>query len=95
MAEPIAWRLLYHPRVISHDIPLLSSSARERVRLLIEQKLVSDPLYFGIPLRGTLRPYRKMRVGDYRVVFLLEGTDVLILAIGHRNSIYSKTQNRT
>ncbi|MDD4351739.1 MAG: type II toxin-antitoxin system RelE/ParE family toxin [Candidatus Gracilibacteria bacterium] len=80
----------YHQDVIEIDIPKLSSANKTRIRKSIEDKLESNPETFGKPLRRSLKGYRKLRVGDYRVVFRIEGKNVKILAIKHRSVVYKK-----
>ncbi len=46
------------------------------------------PQEFGEPLRRTLKGYWKLRVGDYRVIYKVIETTVLILRIGHRREVY-------
>jgi mRNA interferase RelE/StbE len=41
-----------------------------------------------------LKGHRKLRVGDYRVIFRIEGTVVLVLAILHRSVIYQRARTR-
>jgi mRNA interferase RelE/StbE len=44
-------------------------------------------------LKGQFAGLRKLRVGDYWVIYALLGDDVLILRIGHRRDVYkSKIQ---
>jgi len=38
------------------------------------------------PRLGTYR----FRVGEYRVIFDVEGSDIVILRVGHRKEIYRK-----
>jgi mRNA interferase RelE/StbE len=38
------------------------------------------------PRLGTYR----FRIGDYRVVFDLEGNEIIVLRVGHRKDIYKK-----
>ncbi len=85
----MAFGLRYHPRVLSHDVPRIPSAMRERVGRGIDAKLRSDPAAYGVPLRGTLLGYRKLRVGDYRVVFEIVGDTVRILAVAHRKDVYA------
>jgi len=40
------------------------------------------------PLSGALKGVYKLRVGDWRVIYTLEGNTVVIQAIGHRREIY-------
>jgi len=78
----------YHELVVKEDIPRLGKKEKDRVRKSIESKLVSVPETFGKPLRRSLKGYRSLRVGDYRVVFKVIGKVVRILAIKHRSKVY-------
>jgi mRNA-degrading endonuclease RelE of RelBE toxin-antitoxin system len=44
-------------------------------------------------LKGTLRGYRKLRVGDHRVVFKIEA-NTWILAVMHRRVVYERAARR-
>jgi mRNA interferase RelE/StbE len=41
-------------------------------------------------LKGEFAGLRKMRVGDYRVIFTIMDNDILILRIGRRPESYKK-----
>lgn len=86
--------VFYHPRVFSDDIPSLPKVIKERIKKAIEKKLLTHPQTFGEPLRGSLVPLWKLRVGDYRIVFDVEDDQVYIHAIGHRKHIYSSIANK-
>ena len=45
------------------------------------------PEEYGAPLRKTLKGYWKLRVGDYRVVFRVEGDEITIFGIRHERDI--------
>ena len=70
------------------DIQRLSTSDKDKIKRAIENKLISAPQVFGKPLRYSLKGYRKLRVGDYRVIFSIHGNSVKIFAIGHRSDVY-------
>jgi len=55
-----------------------------------------DPLRFGFFLHGSLHGYRKLRVGDWRVIYRIVGDEIRIIAIGHRrdNIVYKKALSR-
>lgn len=76
------------------DIPDLPKKERQRIRSAIEEKLTTRPEHFGKPLRRSLNGYRSLRIGDYRVLFRIEGLEVKIFAIGHRSLIYSDYNKR-
>ena len=88
------FRVVYHPAVVEEDIPKLGTSIRERVRRAIEDKLVTAPADFGVPLRRSLRGYWKLRVGDYRVIFRIEWLLVKIFVIQHRSVVYKLAARR-
>jgi len=77
--------------VITDDIPALPKSAKRQTRRAIETKLTTPPFELGKPLRYSLRGARRLRVGDYRVVYRIEPPDVvLVIMIGHRRELHEK-----
>ncbi len=87
--DEIKYTILYHPE-IQKDIAPFPRDIKARIHKAIEQKLLRDPLKFGEPLKRSLRGYRKMRVGDYRVIYRIESNEIFVLKIGHRREIYRK-----
>lgn len=62
---------------------------RERLRILneIENVLKSAPLK-GKELKGEFRGISSYRIGDYRVIYTVLGSTILILRINHRKNAY-------
>jgi len=79
----------YHPEV-ARDISGFPQNIKLRIRKAIEDRLILDPMKFGEPLRRSLSGFRKLRVGDYRVIYQIQGQTVVILKIGHRSTVYKK-----
>ncbi|MCB0308987.1 MAG: type II toxin-antitoxin system RelE/ParE family toxin [Bdellovibrionales bacterium] len=72
-------------------MPALPKTARQRIKRAIEERLTSNPIEFGKPLRYSLKGARKLRVGDYRVIYRIEPpSTVLIVKIGHRKEVYGE-----
>jgi len=90
----LGFEIVYHSKVVEDDIPRLASLWRRKIRDAIENKLTTSPDFFGKPLRRSLKGYRKLRVGDYRVIFRIQGARVLILAILHRSVVYQEVKER-
>lgn len=88
------FRIEYHSLVVENDIPKIDKSVRDRIREAIENKLVDKPMVFGAPLRGTLKGYWKLRIGDWRVVYLISAKAVRVIFIGHRRDIYDLLARR-
>jgi mRNA interferase RelE/StbE len=83
-----AFEICYHPDVAGKDLPRISSVPRNRIQKAIEAKRSTAPHEFGAPLRRTLKGYWKLRVGDYRVIYKVDKSTVIIFRIGHRREIY-------
>jgi mRNA interferase RelE/StbE len=90
----VAFQVKYHPAVREIDLAPINMKMRERIRRAIESRLMTAPQEYGLPLRKSLRGYWKLRIGDYRVVFKIEGEIVFILGIRHRKSIYEDAMGR-
>jgi mRNA interferase RelE/StbE len=84
----MGYTLRYHPSVKTEDLPKLDKRTAARIREAIETQLLTAPEEYGEPLRRTLKGYWKLRVGDYRVVFRVRDSDILILGIIHRKEVY-------
>ena len=89
-----AYRLLYHPLVLSRDLPRLDAPTRKRIRGAIERKLTERPEASAKPLAHTTRRLWSLRVGDWRVVFAMRETEIWILRIGHRRDVYKERAYR-
>ena len=83
----------YDVRVVE-DLRQIDAPTRKKIRNAIETKLAVRPEIFGRPLRQSLVGLRVLRVGNYRVVFQLKKSEVLVILIGDRNSIYKEAQKR-
>ena len=74
---------------MDEDIPKLTKLVRKQIKAAIEKKLASHPIEFGKPLRYSLKGARRLRVGDWRVIYKIGPPDVvLVVKIGHRREIY-------
>ena len=88
------YRLLYHPMVLSRDIPRLDPPTRKRVQAAIERKLREHPEASAKPLAHTTKRLWALRVGARRVVFALREKELWIVKIGHRRDEYSERAYR-
>jgi len=83
----LTYRIEYLRTVVDDDIPALPKSAKRQIRRAIEQKLTTHPFELGKPLRYSLRGARRLRFGDYRVIYRIEPPDVvLVVKIGEPSS---------
>ena len=81
----MTWTVIYHHEV-DEDLQSVGVSTASRIVRAIDAKLTRSPLDFGSPLSGNLANFRKLRVGDCRVVYQVLKTKVVVyvLAVGLR-----------
>ena len=87
--------LRYHPAVRDEDLPRIDRRTKDKIRKAIEERLQTAPHEYGKPLRKSLKGYWKLRVGDYRVVFKVVESEVWILGVKHRKTVYVAVSERT
>ena len=77
-------------RSAARELARLPRRDRERIVQAID-RLGDNPLA-GSPLKGDLRGLRRVRVGDYRVVYeVLDGElVVLVVPVAHRREAYRR-----
>lgn len=82
----------YLDLVVEEDIPALPKRMRELIRRAIEERLTVEPIGLGKPLRYSFIGHRRLRVGDYRIVYRVDQTlrKVVIAGIKHRKDIYKE-----
>jgi len=88
----VTYEIFYDLGSKKKDYEKIPPAIREVIRKAIEKKLTVDPVNFGKPLRYSLKGYRRLRVGDYRVIYKIdEGRVIVIIVdIDHRKDIYEE-----
>ena len=84
------YNIIYSDQVVFKDIPKLSSPIKTLIKSAIENKLLSDPIKFGKPLRYSFKGCRSLRIGDYRVIYQIVEANINILVIKHRKECYNQ-----
>ncbi|WP_201196665.1 type II toxin-antitoxin system RelE family toxin [Pseudomonas fluorescens] len=82
----MVWGVIYHPEV-QRDLDLLGAVAANRILDVIEKRIMNgEPDKSGKPLRANLAGCRRIRIGDTRIVYRVDGKaiQVLIVAVGAR-----------
>jgi mRNA interferase RelE/StbE len=84
----------YLASVLKEDISALPKTAKSVIKKAIEDRLMVDPISFGKPLRYSLKGHRRLRVGDYRIVYRVDAVHykIIIVAIKHRKEVYEAMQ---
>jgi len=89
----MAWKVEIS-RLAQKQLDDLDVAVSRRIVKFLRERLekLDDPRQIGDPLSRPLRDYWRYRVGDYRIVCLLEHDRlvVLVLRAGHRREIYNR-----
>lgn len=82
------YKLFIDDKVVK-DLRKIDKTWQTKIIVNIKTKLVKDP-YLGKKLVGDLSPYYRYRVGDYRVLYEIVESKVLIIVvkIKHRKNVY-------
>ncbi|GAC1386508.1 MAG: hypothetical protein NVS1B7_4530 [Candidatus Saccharimonadales bacterium] len=88
------YEIVYADRVVKEDLPNILGPWKNDIKHAIEAKLATRPEVYSRPLRRSLKGYRKLRVGDYRVIFRIEDNKVKIFVIQHRSTVYTTAPDR-
>ena len=84
----MAYKVVFK-KSVHRDLKRLSRPEAKRILDLIDADLIKKPEANPV-LKGQFAGLRKYRIGDYRVIYALIGSDILILRIGDRKDIYKK-----
>ena len=82
------YRLVYTQRA-AKDIQGLEERIKRRIAKTLLRYL-EDPLKYAEKLTDSRLGSYRFRVGDYRIIFDLEESDISVLRVGHRKGIYRK-----
>jgi len=89
----MSWIILFGNSAIK-DMKALDRQTRRRIIEKIENDLAQNPIGKSATLEGSLKIYRKYRVGDWRVIFRLDmkKQKIHIRRISHRSRAYRKIE---
>ncbi len=87
----MAWTIEFS-RAAEKSLLGTDHATRKRIARFIDEKLENsaDPRLLGKPLQGVLKEFWSYRIGDYRLIYDIQDTRmvVLVIDIGHRREIY-------
>lgn len=94
----MAWSVNYHPKVEADLLGLGRTHAKEVLNVIEKRIFQGEPDKLGKPLSGQLSGCRRIRTGQTRIVYRVDGEriEVLIIAVGMRrdNEIYDTASSR-
>lgn len=91
------WKVIYH-RETELDLEILGYAEARRILHAIDERIAKgEPEKIGKPLSGNLAGYRRLRVGNTRIVYRIniKENEIRIIAIGPRkDDIVYKMANK-
>lgn len=80
------YKITYKKSVIK-DLKKIDKTNLKRLIAKIEKELSKTPESYPA-LKGEFAGLRKLRVGNYRIIYAILDKEVLILRVGHRKEVY-------
>ncbi len=74
---------------VRKDLKKLGKAEIARIFEKIFEELSVDPTRYP-ELKNKFKGLRRLRVGDYRVIYVIVNEEVIVLRIGHRRDIYDR-----
>jgi len=82
----VRYKILYTGRAVK-DLDKLNPTTKERIKESLE-KYADIPFNYAKKMVDPALGSYRFRVGDYRIIFDIEGEELIILRVGHRREIY-------
>ena len=89
------YNIVYVDEVVEKDLSEILEPWKTEIKNAIERKLMTRPEVYSRPLKRSLKGYRKLKVGEYRIVLRIEKNRVIIFVIRHRSTVYGIAPIRT
>ena len=82
------YRLVYTQKAV-RDIDRLDAGVKKRIGTTL-LRFKDNPLQYAERLTDPELGGYRFRIGDYRVIFDIEGNDIVVLRASHRKEIYKR-----
>lgn len=84
----MSYRLVYTQKAV-RDIGRLDAAVKKRIGATL-LRFKENPLQYAERLTDPELGGYRFRIGDYRVIFDIEGNDIVVLRAAHRKEIYKR-----
>ena len=82
------YRFVYTQRAL-RDIKKLDENVKQRIGKTL-MRYLDAPLDYAESLTDSSLGSYRFRAGDYRIIFDIEGRDIVVLRVGHRRELYKR-----
>lgn len=84
--------------VFRQDFKRIDKRSQQKIIRAIRKKLATEPESYGKPLRGDLKGFWKLRIGEYRVIYTIDKgrVEVYVVVVGFRRDeeVYREVAKR-
>ena len=80
------YKLVFTQRAVK-DLERIDKETKDRIAIKLKD-YIGNPLKYGRKLIDSRIGTYRFRIGDYRVIFDIDGENLVVLRIGHRRNIY-------
>jgi addiction module RelE/StbE family toxin len=63
---------------------------KTQIRILRSLKTLEETPFSGKRLTGPLKGLMSLRQGEYRIIYQVRGSQVILRTVGHRKDVYKK-----
>ncbi len=87
----MAYDVIWHEGSVE-DLKKLDSKTAKKIINKVKNYLTQDPIKLGTHLKGSLKGFRRYRIGEYRIIYAIDHAEkkMIILNVNHRKKIYKK-----
>jgi len=82
------YNVIFDDKVTRKDILAVPKANAVQIMRAISERLTVDPEGIGKPLQYSLKGHYRLRVGDWRIIYMVKGNTVIISSIGNRKDVY-------
>ncbi len=85
----MAYNVIWHEGILK-DLKKLNRTSVKKIVAKVKNYLIQDPVKLGTPLKGNLKGLYRYRIGEYRVIYVIDQAEkkIIILKVNHRRKIY-------
>ena len=85
----MAYKAIWHEESLK-DLKKFDRTIAKKIVEKVKNYLIQNPEKLGIPLKGNLKGLYRYRIGEYRVMYVIDKEEkkVIILKVNHRKKIY-------
>lgn len=91
----MVFRAIWHEESLK-DLKKLNITIAKKIAKKVKNNLIQNPIELGTQLKGNLKGFYRYRIGEYRVIYVLDHKEkkVIILNVNHRKKIYKQKIHR-